>query len=144
MVTVELTELLITNQEVEGTHILVHLVSKRTLDRVLAGGPWSFDHWLILVDKWTPGKLPSEIQLTKFNMWATLFNLPYNYAKEKPLFSIGAHLGPVIKVIGIPDGARVEAATMKYAKVFVERDVRRPLPHGFFVNRREGGFCKNR
>ncbi|KAL9688201.1 hypothetical protein QQ045_032619 [Rhodiola kirilowii] len=119
--------------------MLVHLASKRTFDRVMAGGPWSFDHWLLLVDKWSPGKLPNEIQITKFNLWATLFNLPYNYAKDKALFSIGAFLGRVIKVIGIPDGAKVEAATLKYAKVFVERQVTRPLPHGYFVNRREGG-----
>lgn len=72
--------------KVDRNVLLVNFTTEMDQERVLKGGPWSFDGTAILLQKWEPGTMEEGFENTKINIWVQVRRLPfefrcYEYAK---------------------------------------------------------------
>ncbi|KAF7824606.1 Zinc finger, CCHC-type [Senna tora] len=90
---------------------------------VMEGGPWVIlDHYLIL-RKWAPDFHPETNEIEKTLVWARFPELNMVYYEENVLLAIASAIGSPVKV----DSNTIQAIRGRFARVFVEVDLKKPL-----------------
>ncbi|KAF7836148.1 ribonuclease H [Senna tora] len=98
-------------------------------DFALTGGPWIIlDHYLT-VRPWTSLFDPNE-QIQKLAAWVHLPGLPIELYDEKFLYSIGGHIGKVLRI----DANTSSQLRGKFARICVELDLSKPLRSQYSVH----------
>nr|XP_023898826.1 uncharacterized protein LOC112010701 [Quercus suber] len=68
------------------------------MDRVLKGGPWSFDNQVLLLRRWQPGMTALNIKFDSVALWVQIWGAPFDMSSPKVAFEIGSRLGEMVEV----------------------------------------------
>ena len=69
--------------------------SEFDLDRILRGGPWSFDNQLLLLQRWKKGMTVGNIRLELASLWVQIWDAPFDMVSPQVAREVGSHLGKV-------------------------------------------------
>nr|POF02338.1 hypothetical protein CFP56_31232 [Quercus suber] len=101
----------------------VRLYSKEDLEMVIKRGPWFVgDHFLSL-RPWEPFFKPSTANVSLIAVWIRLNELPIELYETEVLKEIGEYIGKVLRI----DSHTAMEACGKYARLYVQIDINRPL-----------------
>lgn len=69
-------------QRVENNILLVNLVSEADRNRIIEGGPWSFEGEALIMQKWNPGMTADDFDSTKISIFVQLTRPPFELRKD--------------------------------------------------------------
>ncbi|XP_075486286.1 uncharacterized protein LOC142525885 [Primulina tabacum] len=123
-------------REIEGQVYLFQFFHEFDVDRILEGGPWSFDNHLLLLHKLKQGKIPTKVPLNLIPFWVQIYDLPVGYMSE----TIGMQLGNFIGKFLAYYTTNNSGIGRSYTRVRVAVDVRKPLMRCKKISK-PGGDC---
>ncbi|CAM8967065.1 unnamed protein product [Rhodiola kirilowii] len=118
-------------QEMAHNRMVVKLCSEEEHRRVLEGGPWTFDTWAVLVEKWKRGAAPGEYCSWIIRLWVQVHNVPAEYRDRAIPGELAELAGKVVK-----DESQDKDKDMrrrKWPRFRIEVDVRKPILHGVYL-----------
>lgn len=104
------------------------------MQKVLEGGPWTFEQSLLVTHQLQEGEDPQNVLLNYMDIWVQLYDIPNGCFSEKIIQGIGNYVGKLIKT----DPANLNRMWKAYAWVRVTMDVTKPLKRKMKL-KREGG-----
>lgn len=110
-------------KEVEPGLFRFQFFHKVDLLRILNGGPWSFDNYMLVLTSMQIGDVPSEIPLNHITMWVQVHDLPIGFMSQ----IVAQHLGNFIGQYVEYDPNNDKGGWRSYMRVRVRVDVRNPL-----------------
>ena len=96
------------------------------MERVIANGPWSFDKFLIILQRIEDDDQIAQIKFRHISLWVQIHNMPVRHLTEEAGWKIGATLGTVERV-GTEDERRGGG---NYVRIRVRMDAQKPLCRG--------------
>ena len=69
--------------------------SEYDLDRILRGGPWSFDNQLLMLMRWKARMSSKNVVLEHASMWIQIWEVPFDMMALKVAMEIGNKIGVV-------------------------------------------------
>ncbi|KAJ8754119.1 hypothetical protein K2173_002017 [Erythroxylum novogranatense] len=81
----------------ENNLYIIQFYHQVDLKRMLAGGPWSFNKYILLVHQWKEGEDPVNIDFTHTDVWAQFHGLPLGFASEALARNIGNLMGTYLE-----------------------------------------------
>ena len=72
--------------------------SEFDLDRILRGGPWTFDNQLLLLQRWKKGMTVGNIRLEAASLWVQIWGAPFDMVSPQVVKEVGSRLGEVEEV----------------------------------------------
>ena len=72
--------------------------SEFDLDRILRGGPWTFDNQLLLLQRWKKGMTVGNIRLEAASLWVQIWGAPFDMVSPQVAKEVGSRLGEVEEV----------------------------------------------
>lgn len=84
--------------------LLVEFDDVRDKQKILRGGPWSFDNSLVLLKQLEGALQVSKVCLFEASFWIRMYNMPFNPMNEKVGRLVREQIGIVEEVKGVPDG----------------------------------------
>ena len=111
------------NSEDYTNLFLFYFFHKLDMQRVINGGSWTFDRYLLLTRVVTPGIKPNTVQLFHADIWFQIFDLPCGFLAERVVRDIGNFIGSFIE----SDQKRFESEWREYARARISINIRKPL-----------------
>ena len=68
------------------------------LDRVLKGGPWTFDNQALMLRWWQLGMTAANVKFDSIALWIQIWNAPFDMISPIVVAEIGNRLGEVVEV----------------------------------------------
>ena len=93
------------------------------MERVIANGPWSFDKFLIILQRIEDDDQIEQIKFRHISLWVQIHNLPVHHLSEEAGWKIGATLGTIERV----DTKDERRGGGNYVRIRVRMDVQKPL-----------------
>ena len=93
------------------------------MDRVVKGGPWTFDKHLLLMKKLDTEEDPTEVELNKTDFWVHIFDEPVGLQSEKVLRDVGNF----IRIFVESDSKNRDGNSWSYLRIRVSLDVQKPI-----------------
>lgn len=97
-----------------------HVVDR---DRIVEGGPWSFDNCMLVWHEWPIGVRPDAVKLNLCPIWVQVYDVPPGSMSEKIGKEIGRFLGGFMEY----DKNNNSSYRRQYMRLRVTIDVRKPL-----------------
>ncbi|XP_073035368.1 uncharacterized protein [Primulina eburnea] len=130
----------ITIKEIDGQRYLFQLYHVMDMERIMDGGPWSFDNHLLLLQRVNSGEVPTQVPLNLVSFWVQIYDLPVGYMSE----SIGQQLGNSVGQFLSYDSTNNSSFWRSYMRIRVAIDVRKPLLRRKKISKPDGvGFVVN-
>ncbi|XP_030936468.1 uncharacterized protein LOC115961671 [Quercus lobata] len=104
------------------------------LNRVLKGGPWSFDNQLLLLKRWHKGMTASNVKLDHASLWIQIWGAPFDMVSSQVAAAVGSRLGMVEDV----EKQRGHDTPNYFMRVRVAIPVSKPLRRGGFIEDSDG------
>lgn len=102
---------------------LFQFYHKLDMERVLAGGPWLFDNYMLVLAKIQPGDPFLNVPLDHMDMWVQIFNLPFCFMSDMVGKNMGNYIGEFLEYDENNDSGLWRA----YMRIRVRIDVTKPL-----------------
>ncbi|XP_075473867.1 uncharacterized protein At4g02000-like [Primulina tabacum] len=109
--------------EIGDNRLLFQFFHQMDLERILEGGPWTFDNQFIILHHLQEGELPMHVPLFSLNFWVQIYGLPIGYFSESIGKQPGAFLGTLLEY----DDTNNSGAWRTYMRIRVAIDVRQSL-----------------
>lgn len=93
------------------------------LERVINGGPWTFEQHLLIFSKLETGMNPMQMDLVEVDFWVQVHDLPVGYMSERIARDIGNYVGKFIEA----DANNFTGMWKSYMRLRVRLDVRNQL-----------------
>lgn len=74
-------------------HFLFQFHHKVDVARILDEGPWLYDNFHIVMDRISPGVVPTSVPLNHIDFWIQVHGLPFGFIQPKVGQGIGSFLG---------------------------------------------------
>ena len=105
------------------------------LERVLKGGPWSFDNQALLLARWQKGMTAKNVKFETISLWVQIWGAPFDMVSPKMAAEMGRRLGIVEEV------ERKQKNEMQnlFMRVKVALPISKPIRRGGFIAGSEGG-----
>lgn len=126
----------VTIKELNEGRFLFQFNHKLDLERIIKGGPWFFDNYMLLLERIKPRVPLMNIPLQHIDMWVQAFNLPVGFMTEM----IGKHLGNYIGEFLEYDDNNNTGFWRMYMRIKVWIDVTKPLKKERKVRLAGGGW----
>ncbi|KAL0001531.1 hypothetical protein SO802_015312 [Lithocarpus litseifolius] len=68
------------------------------MDRVLKGGPWSFDNQVLLLTRWKAGMTADNVRFDSVALWVQIWATSFDLVLPKIVETVGSRLGSVVEV----------------------------------------------
>lgn len=68
------------------------------MDRMLKGGPWSFDNQVLLLTRWKAGMTADNVRFDSVALWVQIWGTPFDLVSPKIAETVGSRLGSVVEV----------------------------------------------
>ena len=68
------------------------------MDRVLKGGPWSFDNQVLLLICWKARMMADNVRFDSVSLWVQIWGTPFDLVSPKIAETMGSRLGSVVKI----------------------------------------------
>lgn len=106
------------------------------LQKVIEGGPWTFEQNLLLHHKLEANEDAHSIQLNKMEIWVQVYDIPVGMMSEKLLENIGNYVGTFVKA----DPQNIHGGWKVFYRIRVIMDVDKPIKTRMKL-KREGALC---
>lgn len=124
--------------EIPGNRFLFQFFHRVDLQRVIEGGPWTFDNSPLLVT-WLDNKtIPRQVPLVGMDIWIQIYDIPVGYFFENTGKLLGNFIGQFLEY----DPKNSQAIWRDYMRVRVCIDVRLPLKRYKKINLAGGNSVK--
>jgi 14-3-3 protein epsilon len=108
---------------------------KLDMQRVINGGPWSFDGHLLLLSQIGQGMIPSQVPLFQATFWVQVHDIPVGMMTKKVGEGLGKFMGELVEY----DAKNSSNFWRNYMRIKVNIDVRKPLRRGKKISTMDGG-----
>ena len=99
------------------------------LDRILRGGPWSFDNQLLLLQRWKKGMNVGNIRLESASLWIQIWDAPFDMVSARVAREVGSRLGEVEEV----QWKKRKDDISMFMRVRVALPISKPIRKGGFI-----------
>lgn len=109
-----------------------------TLDmqKVLDGGPWSFEQAMLVLHQVKKGEDPLIVPLNQIDMWVQIYDIPRGFLSENILKSVGSSIGTYIKT----DPSTFVGGWKQYVRIRVSLNITKPLKRRVKIKREGDGW----
>lgn len=104
------------------------------LQKVLEGGPWSFEQNTLVYDIILAESDPKIMKLNDIDIWVQVYDIPKGFISENILSGVGNFVGTFLKA----DPASLDGIWKPFIRIRVRMDITRPLKRRMKI-KREGG-----
>ena len=108
--------------------------TKFDMERILKGGPWSFDNQLLMLTRWKKGMKVENVQLQHAALWVQIWGAPFNMVSSRVAKEVGGRIGEVVEV----ENRRKHEDPNFFMKVKVALPISKPLRRGGFLAGSDG------
>lgn len=117
--------------EMGGARFSFVFFHKMDLQKVIDGGPWSFEQAMLVYNQVGEGEDPVTVKLQEVEMWVQIYDIPRGFLSETILKSIGSSIGRYIK----SDPGTFEGGWKSYVRIRVLMNVEKPLKRRMKIKR---------
>lgn len=103
--------------------------SEYELDRILKGGPWTFDNQLLMLTRWRPGMSATNVVLEHASLWVQIWGVPFDMLSPNVATEVGNRMGVVEDV----ESRRRTDDQIFFLRVRVALPISKPLRRGGFL-----------
>lgn len=93
------------------------------MERILKGGPWSFDNQLLMLTRWKNGMRAENVQLQHAALWVQIWGAPFDMVSARVAKEVGGRLGEVVEV----ENRRKQEDPIYFMRVKVAIPISKPL-----------------
>nr|XP_023873333.1 uncharacterized protein LOC111985919 [Quercus suber] len=68
------------------------------MDRMLKGGPWSFDNQVLLLVRWKARMRADNVRFDSISLWVQIWGTPFDLVSPKIVETVGSRIGSVVEV----------------------------------------------
>ena len=104
------------------------------MDRVLKGGPWSFDNQVLLLTRWKARMTMDNVQFDLVALWVQIWGTPFDLVSPKIEETVGSRLGSMVEV---EKKQKLEGQSY-FMRVKVAIPIAKPLQRGAFLAGSDG------
>lgn len=104
------------------------------LQKVIDGGPWTFEQSLLVYHRLQLNEDPHLVPLNSMDIWLQLYDVPKGLVSDKVLQSIGNYVGDSVKT----DHMNIKEPWRLYVRVRITMDVTKLLKRRMMI-KRDGG-----
>lgn len=104
------------------------------LQKVMDGGPWSFEHSMLVYDKMVAASDPKTMKLNDIDIWVQVYDIPKGFISEAILRGVGNFVGTFLGA----DSASLDGIWKQFVRIRVKMDITKPLKRRMKI-KREGG-----
>ncbi|XP_030936437.1 uncharacterized protein LOC115961633 [Quercus lobata] len=109
--------------------------SEYDLERILRGGPWTFDNQLLMLTRWKSGMSANNVVLEHASLWVQIWGVPFNMMSPSVAREVGNKMGTVEDV----ERRRRMDEQNFFLRVWVALPISKPLRRGGFL---QGSYGK--
>ncbi|KAL8112236.1 hypothetical protein AgCh_019798 [Apium graveolens] len=107
---------------------------KLDLQKVVEGGPWTFEQSLLLYHVLGENENPHTVPLNKMDIWMQVYDVPKGLISEKLLQNIGDFVGTFVK----SDPTNINGVWKMFMRIRITMNVEKPIKRRMKI-KREGG-----
>ncbi|KAK9985251.1 hypothetical protein SO802_030202 [Lithocarpus litseifolius] len=104
------------------------------MDRVLKGGPWSFDNQVLLLTRWNVGMTAGNVRFDSVALWVQIWGTPFDLVSPRIAETVGSRLGSVVE---IEKKQKFEGHSY-FMRVKVDIPIVKPIRRGAFLAGSDG------
>ena len=108
--------------------------SEFDMNRVLKGGPWTFDNQVLLLVRWKLGMTAANVRFETASLWVQIWGAPFDMASPSVAEAVGGRLGVVEDV----EKRRQQDIPNFFMRVKVALPLSKPLRRGAFLANSNG------
>ncbi|KAK7835681.1 uncharacterized protein CFP56_023287 [Quercus suber] len=108
--------------------------SEFDLNRILRGGPWSFDNQLLMLIRWRKGMTVGNIRMETATLWVQIWGAPLDMFSSQVAKKVGSRLGVVKEV----EQRRRQDELNYFMRVRVALPISKPIRRGSFIAGSDG------
>ena len=108
--------------------------SEFEMNRVLKGGPWSFDNQVLMLLQWKVGMTAENVKFESVSLWIQIWGAPFDLMSPKVAEVVGSKLGSVVEV----EKNRKTEGQSYFMRVKVIVPLTKPIRRGAFLADSEG------
>ena len=105
------------------------------MERVLKGGPWSFDNQALMLRRWQKGMTAKNVKFESVSLWVQIWGGPFDMVSPKVEGEVGRRLGVVEEV----ERRHKQEYQNLFMRVKVALPIAKPIRRGGFIAGSEGG-----
>ena len=118
-----------------GTNLFqLKFQSEFEMNRVLKGGPWTFDNQVLLLIQWKIGMMADNVKFDSVSLWIQIWGAPFHLVSPKVAKAMGNKLGSVVEV---EKKQKLEGQSY-FMRVKVAISLAKPIRRGAFLAGSEG------
>ena len=68
------------------------------MNRVLKGGPWTFDNQVLLLFRWKSGMIAGNVKFESVSCWVQILGVPFDMVSPSVVEAVGGQIGVVKEV----------------------------------------------
>ncbi|XP_074346275.1 uncharacterized protein LOC141685050 [Apium graveolens] len=106
------------------------------LQKVLDGGPWTFEQNLLVYHWLKDSEVPRSVPLHTIDIWVQVYDLPTCLISENVFKNIGNYVGEFIK----SDTTNINGGWKLYSRIRIKMDLRKPIKRRMKVKRVGGDW----
>ena len=106
------------------------------VERVIKGGPWTFNQHLLLLSRLAVRINPTHVSLFLADFWVQIHDLPYGFMSEKVCKEVGNFIGKFVE----SDEKNFGGIWRNYMRIRVSIDVRKPLKRRMKIKKARGNW----
>lgn len=99
------------------------------MERILQGGPWSFDNQALMLRRWQKGMIAANVKFESISLWVQVWDAPFEMISPKVVKEIGSRIGIVEAV----EKRIKQQAQNRFMRVRVAIPISKPIRRGGFV-----------
>ncbi|KAK7852267.1 uncharacterized protein CFP56_039359 [Quercus suber] len=103
--------------------------SEYELERILRGGPWTFDNQLLMLTRWRTGMSANNVVLEHASLWVQIWGVPFDMMSPSVAREVGNKMGTVEDV----ERRRRMDEQNFFLRVRVALPISKPLRRGGFL-----------
>ncbi|XP_074374460.1 uncharacterized protein LOC141714863 [Apium graveolens] len=104
---------------------------KIDMQRIVEGGPWSFEQAMFILHELAPTEDPSMVKLQNADIWVQIYDIPRGFLSENILRSVGDLVGRYIRL----DPKNFDGTWKSFVRIRVAVNVEKPLKRRLRIKR---------
>ncbi|XWS66198.1 hypothetical protein CRYUN_Cryun05aG0179300 [Craigia yunnanensis] len=106
------------------------------IERVIKGGPWTFNQHLLITSRLKVGDNPNQIPLYFTDFWIQVYDLPYGFMSER----VGKEICNFVGMYVEADANNFSGIWRNFRWILVTIDVRKPLKRMMKIKKQRGDW----
>lgn len=107
------------------------LYHKMDVQKVIEGGPWSFEQAMLVLHELTPTEDSSMVELQNADIWVQIYDIPRGFLSENILKNVGDSMGKYIR----SDPKTFDGTWKPFVRIRVSVNIEKPLKRRLRIKR---------